>query len=149
MRTFIQLRDGIGFATVMTPEGEPDHSVTPDNITAIEVFTENADQFLNKKYDEDTKSWSEAEVFVYGDVDENGRIIELRKTYFINDIGNKPIITAEVRPDWRWVNGEWIIPEVIDVEVIPNELNPHYIDIENESEETRLARIAKFNANNP
>ena len=148
MRTFIQLRNGIGYATVITPTDEPDHSVTPDHITAIEVFTDNPDQFLNKKYDEVAKSWSEAEVFVYGDVDENGRIIELRKTYFESDTVGKPLITSEVRPDWLWINGKWIIPEVIDVEVI-EEPNPHIIDIENESDETRLARIAKFNANNP
>ena len=41
MRTFIQLRDNIGYATLNTPTNMPDHTVTPDHTTAVEVFTDN------------------------------------------------------------------------------------------------------------
>ena len=143
MRTFIQLRDGIAYATLITPNDSPDHTVTPDNVPAIEVFTDNADEFLGKIYDEATKSWSEPKLFVYGDIDENGRIIEIRKTYFESETIGKPLITSDVKPDWRWVNGDWVIPEVIDAEIIEQPLS---IDITaNETEEERLARVAAAN----
>jgi hypothetical protein len=142
MRTFIQLLDGIGYATVITPTDAPDHSVTPDNVTAIEVFTDNPDQFLNKRYDEVTKSWSEPELFIYGDVDKTGRIIEIRQTYLPAEVIGKPIITPEVRPDWLWINQEWVIPEVIDVQEVEQPLS---IGNTEETEEERLARVAAAN----
>ena len=89
MRTFIQLRNSVGYAIVITPEGEPDHSVTPDHTTAVEVFTENPDQFLNKKYNEETSTdpWTAAavlnierdpriKVVVLGAVSKRGELVD-------------------------------------------------------------------------
>jgi hypothetical protein len=141
MRTFIQLRNGVGYATVITPEGAPDHSVTPDDTTAIEVFTDNPDQFLKMKYDAETKSWSEAEYIVYADFDHEGRLTDIRRTYFVHETEGKAILTSEVKPDWRWVDGEWVKPYIEAEEVVASITAP-YIDPETETEEERLARVA-------
>ena len=118
MKTFIQLRDGVGFATLIVPDGEPDHSVTPDHTTAVEVFTDNPDQFLKMKYDEKTKSWSEAELYVFAELDDLGRVIELRRTYFLHEADGKPLLSQEtlrdLRPDWTWDGEKWNIPQAID-----------------------------------
>lgn len=116
MRTFIQLRDGIGYATVITPTDAPDHTVTPDDTTAIEVFTENADQFLKMQYDAETKSWSEAPLIRWAEVNEDGVPIEIRRTVFIHEVPNPSLIMPdEVTPFWKLIDGVWTEP-VIHVE---------------------------------
>jgi len=115
MRTFIQLRDGIGFATVNTPVGEPDHSVTPDHTTAVEVFTENPDQFLKMKYDKETNSWSESPIFRYAEINELGEIIEIRRTVFEHEIDNDTkLMNIDTTSAHKWVNGDWIPPCFIE-----------------------------------
>jgi hypothetical protein len=113
MRTFIQLRDGIGFAHIFT-EGEPDHSVTPDHTTAIEVTgTDNPDQFLNKKYDEETKTWSPAPIIYFAEVNQNGQIIEIGKTYFSHAIPAGRVIMPEgINSYWRYIDGDWVAPGI-------------------------------------
>jgi hypothetical protein len=113
MRTFIQLRDGIGYATLSTPAGEPDHSVTPDHTTAIEVFTDNADQFIGKQYNAETKSWSDAEVLFWAEIAHNGAIMQINKTVFQHEV-NGPLLTPEVESHWKWVDGEWVAPKTAD-----------------------------------
>ena len=109
MRTFIQLRDGIGYATLTTPEGEPDHTVTPDHTTAIEVFTADPDQFLKKKYNESTKTWSDAEVLFWAEIAHNGAIMQINKTVFKHEIDG-PLLTPEVEPHWKWLDSKWVAP---------------------------------------
>jgi len=138
MKTFIQLRDGIGFATVIVPDGEPDHSVTPDHTTAIEVTTDNPDQFLKMKYDEKTKTWSEAPLIVYGVLDDFGNIIELRRTYFIHETEGHVVIPSDFEPTWRWVDNEWVKPVVIQAVSSNDSL---VIEAPQETEEERLARV--------
>lgn len=118
MRTFIQLHDGIGFAVLRT-EGEPDHSVTPDHITAIEVFTEDPEQFLKMKYDEKTKSWSEPPLYVWGVVDWDGSIIEIRRTYFEHEV-NGPLLPEDFNGSWKWKDNAWVIPEMPKVDAYGN-----------------------------
>lgn len=126
MRTFIQLHNGIGYAVLHT-EGEPDHSVTPDHITAIEVFTSDPDQFLKKKYSESTKSWSDAELIVFAELNDRGEIIEVRRTYFEHEVTG-PIITPDVAPNAMWINNEWVTPQIIMPEqpavAAPTEIEP-------------------------
>jgi hypothetical protein len=81
MRTFIQLRNGVGYASVITPTDEPDHTITPDHTTAIEVFTADPDQFLKKKYDAETKTWSDAPVYRYAEVNNDGVPVEIKRTF--------------------------------------------------------------------
>lgn len=136
MRTFIQLRDGVGFATLVTAEEEPDHSVTPDHTTAVEVTgQDNPDQFLKMKYDEKTKTWSKAPLIYYGEVDEKGRVVEIRRTYFSHETEGFPILPSDFDNSWTWVDGEWVKP-YIDVEEVPA-----VPEIESEPEEQRIARV--------
>ena len=112
MRTFIQLRDGIGFA-VLNTTGEPDHSVTPDHTTAIEVFTDNPDQFLRKAYNAGT--WFDAPIIRFAEYNENGELIEIKRTVFAHEIPNN----AAVMPDeanglWKFINGEWVAPVYVE-----------------------------------
>lgn len=137
MRTFIQLRDGVGYATLKVVDGEPDHTVTPDHTTAIEVFTENPDDFLKMKYDEKTKSWSPAPLIIYGVVDDSGNIIELRRTVFEHETEGHVLIPEDFQGNWRWVNNEWVKPEIIDV-TIQDQLA---LQAPEETEEERLARV--------
>lgn len=113
MRTFIQLRDNIGFATVQVPEGEPDHTITPDHTTAIEVFTDNPDQFLNKYYDVASNSWSDAPLLTYAIVANDGSIVEIRNTYFTFDV-HGPLIDSNTPLNSKWINGEWVSPTPVE-----------------------------------
>jgi hypothetical protein len=113
MRTFIQLRDGIGYATLVTPNDAPDHTVTPDHTTAIEVFTDNADQFLKMKYDAETNSWSEAPVIRYAQVNSQGDIIEITHTVFTHEIDHDTILMeADTTTLHKWIDGQWVAPVI-------------------------------------
>jgi hypothetical protein len=123
MRTFIQLRDGIGFASLATPYSEPDHSVTPDHTTAVEVFTDNPDQFLGKQYNAETKSWSDAPLIRYAELNENGIPIEICRTFFAHTIpSNAAIMPDEADSNWQVINGQWVAPIIyVDSQVIQPE----------------------------
>ncbi len=126
MRTFIQLRNNVGYATLVVPVGEPDHTVTPDDTTAIEVFTDNPDQFLKMKYDEKTKTWSEANLIIYAVLNDKGNPIEIRRTVFVHEAEGLPILTEsllrEISPDWTWDGEKWNIPNIVEAEIITSEL---------------------------
>lgn len=116
MRTFIQLRDNVGYATIITPTDEPDHTVTPDHTTAIEVFTDNPDQFLRMKYDAETKSWSEAPIIRLAEINSNGDIIEIKYTVFTHEIDHDTkLMEADTTTFHKWRDGEWVLPEIIHV----------------------------------
>jgi hypothetical protein len=124
MRTFIQLKNGVGFATIIVPtDSEPDHSVTPDDTTAIEVFTDNPDQFLKKQYNAETKSWTDAPLIRFAEVDENGTVIEIKKTYFEHEVTG-PILGNDVVTNSTWVDGAWVPPRVVSPVPIPEEVVP-------------------------
>jgi hypothetical protein len=112
MRTFIQLRDGVGYATIITPTDAPDHTVTPDHTTAIEVTgTDNPDQFLKKKYDADTKSWSEAPIIRLAEINSQGDIIEIKYTVFTHEIDHDTKLMEADTTTWhKWLDGEWVLP---------------------------------------
>jgi hypothetical protein len=99
MRTFIQLKDGIGWASVNTT-GE---------IEGVEVFTDNPEQFLGKKLTTQG-TWVDTEEIKYAIVDEDGNIIEVRKTVYPSVVENNPIMSAEVKPNWKWNGSEFIAP---------------------------------------
>jgi hypothetical protein len=124
MRTFIQLRDGVGYATIITPTDAPDHSVTPDHTTAVEVFTTDPDQFLKKKYDADTNSWSEAPIIRYAEINSQGDIIEIKYTVFTHEIDhNTKLMEEDTTTFHKWRDGEWQPPILhVDSTIVEPEL---------------------------
>jgi hypothetical protein len=124
MRTFIQLKNGIGFATIIVPtDSEPDHSVTPDDTTAVEVFTADPDQFLKKKYDEKTNSWSDAPILRYAEINESGDIIEIKRTVFEHEIDhNTKLMNDDTSPLHKWIDGEWVNTQPVIEEPTAEEL---------------------------
>ena len=105
MRTFIQLKDGIGWASVNTA-GEIEG--------AIEVESGTGDFYIKKKYENDV--WSEAPVIRFAEVNDDGDIIEIRRTYYSSEVTG-PVMVDGVKADSKWVNGAWVnnlrIEEVI------------------------------------
>jgi hypothetical protein len=113
MRTFIQLRNGIGYATLVTPNDSPDHTVTPDHTTAVEVFTDNPDQFLKMKYDAESNSWSPAPIFRYAEINERGEIIEIKRTVFEHEIDHDTkLMNDDTTNLHKWIDGEWKAPVI-------------------------------------
>lgn len=120
MRTFIQLRNNVGYATLVVADGEPDHTVTPDHTTAIEVFTDNPDQFLKKKYDPATKTWSDAPVIRYAEINPQGEIIEIKHTVYEHEIDHDTkLMEADTTPMHKWIDGEWVYNFIEPVEQPP------------------------------
>lgn len=101
MRTFIQLKDSVWFATVNT-SGETD---------GIEVEPGTGDQYIGKLYSDG--EWSIAPTINYAILNENGNIIELRSTQFSSDLGVWPEWNNEIPTNWRWVDGAWVDPNPI------------------------------------
>ena len=136
MRTFIQLRDGVGFAVVHT-NGDVDHTITPDHTTAIEVETDNADDFLNMKYNFETKSWTKPSLILWGVPDEKGNIVEVQRTYF-QHLAHGPTLPDDFEGNWKWINNEWVKP-YIEAEVIetPSQISAPV----DETDEERIARV--------
>lgn len=100
MRTFIQLKDGIGWATVNTP-GEIEG--------AIEVESGTGDFYIKKKYEDGV--WSQADIIKFASVDEeDGSILEISRTYYPSEVKG-PIMTPEVTPESKWINNAWVHPE--------------------------------------
>ena len=75
MRTFIQLKDNIGWASVNT-NGEIQGS--------IEVEAGTGDSYIGKKYV--NGSWSDTELIKYAIVDTEGTVIEVKQTYYPSEV---------------------------------------------------------------
>lgn len=112
MRTFIQLRDRIAFAIINTT-GELNHSTTPDHTTAVEVFTDTPEQFLKMTYNQETKSWSDTPLIIWAQVNGNGIITEIGRTYFKHEVPTDAIIVPEgVDSSYKWIDNEWVAPVI-------------------------------------
>ena len=98
MKTFIQLKDGIGFACVSTT-GETD---------GIEVTTDNPEFFINKKYE--NGEWAEPSVIWYAIVNSKGRITEIKNTVFPSIVGNNPVIEEDINPESIWDGTNFTLP---------------------------------------
>ena len=92
MRTFVQLKDGIGWASVNT---------TGEIENAIEVEYGNGDFYIKKKYEDGV--WSDAEMIKFAEINEDGSIIEIRRTYFSSEV-NGPIMLADTKNTSKWVD---------------------------------------------
>lgn len=114
MRTFIQLKNGIGYATVNTT-GEPDHSITPNDTNAVEVFTDNPEQFLKKIYNSETNTWLDAPIIRFSEINEFGDLIEIKTTVFIHEVPQSSVqLPNEANMFWKFINNEWISPQFIE-----------------------------------
>ena len=109
MKTFIQLKDNIGFASVNTP-GQTD---------GIEVETGTEDNYIGKLYLDG--QWSVAPIISYAIIDGNGYIVEVRQTKFSSELGSWPEWNSEIPLNWRWLDGAWIDPSPIIEEPIIEE----------------------------
>ena len=98
MRTFIQLKDNIGWAVVNTP-GETD---------GIEVDSGTGDFYVGKLYS--NSEWSIAPLIRYAIVNESGNIVELRETKYSSEVGSWPEWNSEIPTTWKWIDGSWIDP---------------------------------------
>ena len=133
MRTFIQLRDGIAYAVINTT-GEPDHSTTPDHTTAVEVFTAEPDQFLRKAYNAETGTWYDAPIIRFAEYNENGDLIEIRRTVFAHEIpNNAAVMPDEADGSWKFIDGAWVEP-IIYIEPEPQAMieSPEIVEERNE-----------------
>ena len=98
MRTFIQLKDNIGWAFVNTTESIPG---------GIEVEFGTGESYLKKKYE--NGSWTDAELIKYAEINEEGTIIEVKRTHYASEVSG-PIMTPEVKLDFQWKNDSWVEP---------------------------------------
>jgi hypothetical protein len=101
MRTFIQLKDGIGWASVNTA-GEVEG--------AVEVESGTGDFYIKKKYENGV--WSDAPSIKWAEIDENGVILEVKRSYFSSEIDG-PIMTPDVQVTSVWKNGRWTEPDPV------------------------------------
>jgi hypothetical protein len=83
MRTFVQLKDGIGWASVNT-NGEVEGS--------IEVEYGTGDFYIGKKYE--NNSWLNADLIRYSIVDTDGNVLEVKQTYYSSEVTG-PVIPTE------------------------------------------------------
>jgi hypothetical protein len=96
MRTFIQLKDGVGWASVNTT-GEIEGAIEVDNGTG--------DFYLKKKYENGV--WNEAELIKFAEINEDGEIIEIKRTHFSSEV-NGPIMDANTKVTSKWINDAWV-----------------------------------------
>jgi hypothetical protein len=104
MKTFIQLKDNIGFAYIDTEK----------ETEGIEVSFGSGNDYICKEYNNGV--WTPAELLKYAFVDKDGRIIETRKTYFPSEIGENPIISIDTPHNFVWNGLSWSAPESTPVE---------------------------------
>jgi|LakMenEpi03Aug12_release.lakeMendotaPanAssembly.Ray.scaffolds.fasta_scaffold85796_4 hypothetical protein len=83
MKTFVQLKDGIGWASVNT-NGEVEGS--------IEVEYGTGDSYIGKKYE--NNSWSDADLIRYSVLDADENVIEVRQTYYSSEVTG-PVLPTE------------------------------------------------------
>ncbi len=142
MKTFIQLRDGIAYAVINTV-GELDHSVTPDHTTAFEVFTDNPEQFLRKVYNAETGTWFDAPIIRFAEYNENGDLIEIKRTVFAHEIpDNAAVMPNEADGSWKFINGTWQASIIIEPTVQP------VIEFSQIAEEQNIEKISSEETTN-
>lgn len=97
MKHYVQLKDGIVFSHISTPNEIP----TSETIVEVESSGEN---LLNKKYN--NGSFEDAPKIKYATIDEanNNTVISIEETIFSSDVKpNKIIITdPAVKVLWTW-----------------------------------------------
>jgi hypothetical protein len=103
MKTFIQLKDGIGWASVNTVGEIPG---------AIDITGKNPDDFIGKLYNDG--EWEITPTIRYALVDSKGMIAEICSTVFPSVVGNNPLITEGLNLESTWNGTEWVLPAIPD-----------------------------------
>jgi len=111
MRTFVQLKDGVGFAVVNTEK----------ETAGIEVEFGTGEQYLKKTYN--NGQWEPAPLIWFAELNYDGSIIEICKTYFISEVGDAPILTPEIKQHFKYVDGVWIDPSPVVLPLPEVEIN--------------------------
>jgi hypothetical protein len=101
MKTFIQLKDGIGFAFIDTPS----------DTDGIEVTFGTGESYIKKQLIND--EWVEAPIIKYATLSEDGRITEVLSTVFTSIVGNNPVIPEGLDLASTWNGTAWVLPEVV------------------------------------
>jgi hypothetical protein len=101
MRTFIQLKDNIGWASVNT-DGEVEGS--------IEVEVGTGDFYINKKYLDGV--WSDAEIIRFAEINEYGEIIEIKQTYYSSEVSGV-IMDSSTKSTSKWIDNAWVHCEFV------------------------------------
>lgn len=102
MKTFIQLKDSVGWASVNT---------TGEVEGGIEVDSGTGDFYIKKKYENGI--WSEAELIRYAEINEDGDVIEIKRTYFSSEVDG-PILSVDIKSTAKWIDGAWVNFEKIE-----------------------------------
>ena len=100
MKVHFQFKDDVSFAYVIS-ENDVDNSVV--------VETTSPDDYLFKTLN-DEGVWESAPSFKYAIVDEEGRIKEIRHTYFPSEIGSNQVMSTQVKDNWIWDGTEFVPP---------------------------------------
>jgi hypothetical protein len=98
MRKFIQLKDSIGWAVINTV----------GHTEGIEVFGEEAEQYIGKLYEDG--NWSDISKIKYAKIKQNGTIEEILFTYYPSEVEDNIIMPDDADETWRYINSEWTKP---------------------------------------
>lgn len=100
MKHYIQLKDGIVFAYLHTPN----EVATSESI--IEIGPE-GDSVVGKKYE--NGSFIDAPIIKYAILDENNMVVDIKNTIFYSEVGiNKVIDSDTVRKNWYWNGASFV-----------------------------------------
>ena len=95
MRKFIQLKDSIGWAVINTV----------GHTEGIEVFEEDAEQYIGKLYEDG--GWSDVAKIRYAKIKQNGNIEEILFTYYPSVVGDNVVMPDEADDTWKYINSSW------------------------------------------
>lgn len=100
MKHYIQLKDGIAFNYLYTPN----EIATSENIIEI---GEEGDSVVGKKYE--NGSFVTAPIIKYAVLDNNNTVIAIKTTIFSSEVGNNKIIDSDlVQVFWKWDGSKFV-----------------------------------------
>jgi len=127
MRNFVQLKDGIVFAS---HSSSTEVDIPGDNIIEVE---QDGIAYLNKKYENGT--FIDAPIIKYAILDEsnNNTVVGIERTIFSSDVKGPIITNDNVNVLWTWNGTDFIAPATVQplptitvnsIEVTTSEIAP-------------------------
>lgn len=115
MNTYVQLKDGVAFAYVIT-EGEVENGI---------LIEGNPDSYLEKAYI--NGQFVTAEPIYFGKLDLDGEtLIQINKTLFSSEVDGMVIDNPEVKIGWKW-DGNAFNPAPVVEPVVIYQVSPESI----------------------